>query len=148
MHYGDGIMREEIERARKRAEMASSRRSGSSYQSPLGNGFSFDKGNPVGDQVNPYSRRARRQHDHIKEHNNNNGGMRIEYEEAYLDMTGADFNQARRVMKSKEYVVARMNDRRKNRVRERGEPNPYLKRAGLEKNAGEKDAESSGCAIM
>ena len=132
-------MREEIERARKRAEAASSRKSGYSYQSPLGNGFSFDKGKPAGEQTNPYSRR--RQSDRNKQ--NNSGGYRIEYEESYYDMNGGDFDTARRVMKSKEHVVERMNDRRKNRARERGEPNPYLKRTGLDK-----DSESSGCVIM
>lgn len=132
-------MKEEIERARKRAEAASSRKSGYSYQSPLGNGFSFDKGRPIGEQSNPYS---------VKRQQNRNqqsydGGYRIEYEESYFDMNGGDFDTARRVMKSKEHVVERMNSRRKNRARERGEPNPFLKRTGLDK-----DSESSGCVVM
>lgn len=139
MHYGDGMMNEAIERARRRAEAASSRKSGYSYQSPLGNGFSFDKGRPVGDQTNPYSRRRKNDRDQ----ESNDGQFRIQYEESYFEMNGGDFDTAKKVMKSKEHVVERMNVRRKNRVRERGEPNPYLKRTGLDK-----DSESSGCAIM
>jgi hypothetical protein len=139
MHYGDGMMREEIERVRKRAEAASSRKSGYSYQSPLGNGFSFDKGRPMGEQTNPFSRRR----PHRTNSDQHHGDMRIEYEESYFDMNGDDFDTARRVLKSKERIVERMNVRRKNRERERGEPNPYLRRTGLDK-----DADSSGCAIM
>lgn len=135
MHYGDGMMNEEIERARKRAEAASSRKSGFSYQSPLGNGFSFDSGKSMDEQRNPYSRRRNQQ-----QGNNVRGaddGFRIEYEEAHFDMgnSAGDFSQARRVMKAKEQVVERMKDRRKTRVRERGEPLSN-------------DAESSGCVIM
>ena len=58
-------------------------------------------------------------------------------------MNGGDFDTARRMMQSKEHVVERMNDRRKKRARERGEPNPYLRRMGLDN-----DAKSSGCVIM
>lgn len=142
MHYGDGMMKEEIERVRKRAEAASSRKSGYSYQSPLGNGFSFDKGRPMEDQTNPYSRR-RRQQQHQANDQSKRSGIRIEYEETYFDMNGGDFDTARRMMQSKEHVVERMNDRRKKRARERGEPNPYLRRMGLDN-----DAKSSGCVIM
>ena len=142
MHYGDGIMKEEIERARKRAEAASPRKSGHSYQSPLGNGFAFDAGRPLHEQRNPYSRRRRDLNDR------DDGGFRIEYEEAHLDMNGgADLSQARRVIRSKEHVVERMKDRRKNRPRERGEPNPYLRRSGFDDGRGG-SAETSGCVIM
>ena len=146
MHYGDGIMKEEIERARKRAEAASTRKNGHSYQSPLGNGFTFDKGRPLGEQMNPYSRRGSRQHDNVDD-----GSFRIEYEEAYMDMNSSDLNQAKRVMRGKEYVVERMKDRRRDRVRERGEPNPYLRRNGIERNrgkGGDDDETASGCVVM
>ena len=140
MHYGDGMMNEEIERARKRAEAASPRKSGYSYQSPLGSGFSFDKGKPLGEQMNPYSRKGSKQHDHI----NNTGGYRIEYEESYMEMnTSSNFSEARKVMSSKEHVVERMNDRRKNRERERGDPNPYQERRRRDENG-----EESGCVVM
>lgn len=140
MHYGDGMMNEEIERARKRAEAASPRKSGYSYQSPLGSGFSFDKGRPLSEQMNPYSRRGSKQHDHI----NNTGGYRIEYEESYMEMNiGGNFSEARKVMSTKEHVVERMNDRRKNRERERGDPNPYQERRRRIQNG-----EESGCVIM
>ena len=143
MHYGDGMMNEEIERARKRAEAASPRKnSGYSYQSPLGSGFSFDTGRPMGEQKNPYSRRGSRQHDHI--HNNTAGLYRIEYEESYMEMNGGhNFSEARKVMSSKEHVVERMNNRRKDRERERGDPNPYQERRRRIENG-----EESGCVVM
>eukprot|EP00571_Detonula_confervacea_P013829 CAMPEP_0172301048 /NCGR_PEP_ID=MMETSP1058-20130122/3018_1 /TAXON_ID=83371 /ORGANISM="Detonula confervacea, Strain CCMP 353" /LENGTH=267 /DNA_ID=CAMNT_0013011037 /DNA_START=112 /DNA_END=915 /DNA_ORIENTATION=- len=143
MHYGQGMMKEEIERARKRAEAASPRTSGYSYQSPLGSGFTFNKEQPLGEQTNPYSRKGKRQHDHI----NKNGEFRIEYEETYFDMDGSDLSDSKRAMRGKEYVVERMNRRRKNRVRERGEPQPYQSRRADSRGV-DNDAESSGCVIM
>ena len=135
------MMKEEIARARRRAEAASPRKNGFSYQSPLGAGFSFDKGRPMGEQMNPYSRKGKRQHDHL----DNNGGFRFEYEEAYFDMNGEDLSEAKMRMRGKEYVVERMKDRRKNRVRERGDPHPFGRpRRGRQGS----DAEESGCVIM
>ena len=78
----------------------------------------------------------------------NDGGMKIEYEEAYFDMNGGYSDMARRMMKGREKVVERTNDRRKNRVRERGEPNPYLRRTGLDQRGTGKDDESLGCVIV
>lgn len=142
MHYGDGMMNEEIERARRRAEAASPRRSGFSYRSPLGAGFSFDPKRPMDEQMNPYSRKGKRQHDHIK-----NGGFRIEYEESYLDMDGGlDLSGARSTSRRKEIVVERMRDRRMERVRERGDPNPHTRRR--RRQAKEDEAEGAGCVIM
>ena len=135
MHYGDGMMKEEIERARKRAEAASPRKNGfRSYQSPLGAGFRFDRSRPMDQQTNPYSRRGRRQHDHLNEEE-----VRIEYEEAYFDVNGGD--AAVRVRRGKEYVVERMKVRRKTRKRERGDP---LRSRGSDAGA-END---SACVIM
>ncbi|KAL7554953.1 hypothetical protein ACHAWF_018513 [Thalassiosira exigua] len=139
MHYGDGMMKEEIERARKRAEAASPRKSGFSYQSPLGAGFSFDRTKSMGQQTNPYSRRGKRQHDHLNE-----GGYRIEYEEAHFDLNGGDLSQARRVLRGKEHVVERMHDRRRSRKRERGDPYPY--RTG--RDGEDAEAGGSGCVVM
>jgi curved DNA-binding protein CbpA len=152
MHYGDGIMNEEIERARKRAEAASPRKSGYSYQSPLGAGFYFDMGRPMNQQMNPYSRRGSRQHDHLN-NSNATGGNRIEYEEAYFEMNTSQLSEARRVMSSKQHVVERMNDRRKNRVRERGDPNPYQERRKKRLDDGHEvtsltSAAESGCIVM
>jgi len=81
MHYGDGMMKEEIRRARRRAGAASPRGSGFRYSSPLGAGFGFDGGRPTREQINPYSRRGKRQHDHIAD-----GGVEVEYEEACIEM--------------------------------------------------------------
>jgi hypothetical protein len=147
MHYGDGMMKEEIERAMKRAEAASTRGSSSSsassrfgyyYRSPLGKGFNFDPDRPMTEQRNPYSRRGVRQHDDI----NTDGGFRVIYEEAYVNMNssggGFDNNNAKSsssstthrstniiIRSGKEYVVERMKERRETRLRERGDPNPY-----------------------
>lgn len=139
MHYGDGMMKEEIERARKRAEAASPRKSGYQYQSPLGAGFSFDAQRPLSEQMNPYSRRGKRQHDDVV----SNAGFRIEYEEAHLEMNGeTTLKEAKQRLRGKEYVVERAKQRRKDRVRERGEPNPYRARRV------DGESESSGCVVM
>jgi hypothetical protein len=143
MHYGDGMMKEEIERAMKRAEAASTRSSSGSsrfgyYYSPLGKGFNFDPDRPMTEQRNPYSRKGSRQHDDI----NTDGGFRVIYEEAYVNMNagggGFDNNNAKSsssssthrstniiIRSGKEYVVERMKERRETRLRERGDPNPY-----------------------
>lgn len=122
MHYGDGMMNEEIERARKRAEACSDRFSGLDYTSPLGPGFSFDESLPPNRQRNPYSKHSR-QGPPPK-----NGGIRIDYEETYFEMHGSDLgkqkNGAKRAVNKsqKENVVDRMHERRKTRTRERGQP--------------------------
>ena len=145
MHYGQGMMKEEIERARKRAEAASPRKSGYSYQSPLGAGFSFDTTRPLNQQMNPYSRKGKRQHDHVNKH----GGIRIEYEEAYFDMNGMDLMESKQAMRGKETIVKRMSERRKNRVRERGEPNPYHQQQSREGGGGRGvESGDSACIIM
>ncbi|KAL3765484.1 hypothetical protein ACHAW5_008734 [Stephanodiscus triporus] len=160
MHYGHGMMNEEIERARKRAEAASPRRAGSggrSYASPLGAGFSFDERRPLREQTNPYSRRGERQHDDVVV--GGAGGFRIVYEEAYVNMNGGSTDLVnggarQRPTSGKEYVVERMKDRRKDRVRERGEPNPYRSSSRHDAGGGrgraddDDDARSSGCVVM
>ena len=149
MHYGQGMMNEEIERARKRAEAASPRsESGRLYRSPLGAGFTFDGRRPLREQMNPYSRKGERQHDGIHD-----GGFRIVYEEAYFNMNGTmDLDGASKQWRSgsgKECVIERMKDRRKDRVRERGEPNPYRRRQGSNQGAAnEVNPTSSGCVVM
>lgn len=182
------MMNEAIERARKRAQAASSRHPGlfsssshhhhhnrhSSYQSPLGAGFTFDRNRPKSDQYNPYSikgkQRLRQQqqqqqqqkqkqqsrndeddeskttnNDRMAEDGDHDGDFRILYEESHFNMNGGwssprgdhsssgggggggfgGFASMQRMRGGKEYVVERMKNRRKYRVRERGEPNPY-----------------------
>lgn len=114
MHYGDGMMNQELERARKRAERASSRFDGVNgssygYQSPLGKGFSFEGTQGYGS--NPYARRRRQ---------NTKASSRsvddIEYEEAhYYDSSTSDLNNARRLIRTKELIKQRMDERRKHR---------------------------------
>ena len=149
------MMNEEIEKARKRAEAASARTGpGRSYRSPLGAGFGFDERRPLGEQMNPYSRKGARQHDDLDD-----GVVRIVYEEAYVNMNGStDLNgsamgQQRRQQLSrssgKDYVVERMRDRRRDRVRERGEPNPYRRRDDDGGTTDDGDGRSrTGCVVM
>lgn len=114
MHYGDGIMKEELERARKRAEAASSRFDGAggssyTYQSPIGKGFSFEGTGGVGS--NPYSRRR-----HRTARTSSSATMDIEYEEAhYYDSSSSDLNNARRLLRNKDIIKERMDERRRNR---------------------------------
>ena len=171
------MMNEAIERARKRAQAASSRHPGSfassssshnphyhghppSYQSPLGAGFTFDRNRPRSEQMNPYSIKGKRQRqqqqhqqsrnedDDVKKGNttdeddDDHGDFRILYEESHFNMNGGwsfpssssgsgfggsvgGYSGMERMRGGKEYVVERMKNRRKYRVRERGEPNPY-----------------------
>jgi hypothetical protein len=115
MHYGDGMMREEIERARKRAEAASDRSHGYDYVSPLGQGFSFDASSSS--SGNPYSKSARRRKD--VEH----GEHKIEYEEAhYYDWNSSNMNDAQTIVDVKNRVASRMAGRKKYRTRNRGDP--------------------------
>ena len=198
-------MNEAIERARKRAQAASSRHPSSfasSYQSPLGPGFAFDSQCPRSEQSNPYSIKGKRQrqqrHDNDSDHDDDNsvknnthdddGNYRVLYEEGHLSMNGGwslprgsgssgsgsfsgdggGFSSMERMRVSrKEYVVERMKDRRKYRVRDRGEPNPYRhhhphKRrhsnsnthnnshegGGGKSNSVESSSTTSGCVIM
>ena len=131
-------MNEEIARARKRAEAASSRKNGFSYQSPLGNGFSFEAGKSREEQSNPFSRKSRQSNQSQQD------GFQIQYEEAYFEMNTSDLSHSRRVINGKESVIERANHRRKHRVRERGEPNPYNNR----RRRANSDDESAGCNIM
>jgi DnaJ-class molecular chaperone len=123
-HYGDGMMRDEVERARRRAEAASSRNSGFHYQSPLGKGFSFTSEQ----DHNPYSKRSK------QGPRANRGGEDLEYEEAhYYDLGSTDMNNARRVVSRQEYIRQRMHERRKNRP-----PRPQKPH----------EEEATGCHIM
>ncbi len=125
------MMNEEIKRAQKRAEAALAQAGPddrSSYRSPLGAGFSFDGRRPMGEETHPYTRRGERQHDGLD--NDNNGITRVVKEEVYVNMNSStNLNGTVRLwclsLSENEYVVERMKDRRRNRVRERGNPNPY-----------------------
>lgn len=57
MHYGDGMMKEAVEKARKEAEESGA----FEYQSPLGKGFTFSsttEGGANEDNYNPFSKRS------------------------------------------------------------------------------------------
>jgi molecular chaperone DnaJ len=124
MHYGDGMMREEVERVRRRAEQASSRNSGYDYESPLGKGFSFSSEN----DHNPYSKRARQ--------GPPQGMFSVEYEEThYYDLGSSD--TARHVVSSQQEIRERMHERRKNRIDRRRQQQPP-----------QREEEATGCSIM
>jgi molecular chaperone DnaJ len=120
MHYGDGIMKEEIERARKRAEKASQRNAGSwEYTSPLGEGFHF-----AGSTGNPYSKTGRRMQAGKQMNTNLNGRVMndIEYEEGYMNMGDDQMISVKMQIRGRERVTERLNERRKLRRRNRGDP--------------------------
>ena len=129
-------MKEEIERARRRAEEASTRMGGTydgEYRSPLGRGFSFDGFETKGG--NPYSKRrqgppGQNQRDQV-----------YEYEEAYFEMGDgtSDLSSAKRAIRMKERVVDRMEERKKYRRRNRGDPSFSVM---------EEEEKGSGCVVM
>lgn len=108
-HYGDGILRDEMKRAQKRAKEAAGK---VAYKSPLGPGFSFHS---VNDR-NPYARKGTPQGPRA-----NSPGMEFEYEEAYVDMGNA--RSARKVGAQRENIRVRLHERRKLRIeREKHSP--------------------------
>ncbi len=123
------MMEEEIERARKRVEKATGKVGGGydDYQSPLGEGFDMGGGRNFG--ANPYSKTGRR----IR--NSGSGGgvggsgagakVEFEYEEGYMDMSQTDYFSAKRERRGREMVKERMDERRKYRRRNRGDPQRY-----------------------
>mmetsp|Transcript_13054 Transcript_13054/g.28296 ORF Transcript_13054/g.28296 Transcript_13054/m.28296 type:complete len:248 (-) Transcript_13054:55-798(-) len=129
MHYGDGMMQEELDRveqARRRVEKASRRLHGYDYRSPLGKGFSFEDGWTE----NPYSRRPQGPPRKRGE------GADIEYEQSHFyDLNSSNLGQANRVVQKREVLKNRMDERRKKRRRQRGDPLPNYE-------------EESGCIVM
>jgi len=120
MHYGEGMMKEEIERARKRAEKASGRVGGGyEYASPLGQGFHFQEG--MGG--NPF-RSTRKDNKKRYKSPNGSGGKdeEIEYEEGYFDVGSSDYSSSKRDLRGRDIVSERMTQRRKLRKRNRGDP--------------------------
>ena len=119
------MMKEEIERARKRAEAASGRSShnfGYEYVSPLGKGFEFSGGGG-----NPFSRSGRKR---MKNQNRSVGGVganagdEFEYEEAYMDLgnSGSISSNSNYKLHGRQIISERMKERRKFRRRNRGDP--------------------------
>ena len=94
MHYGDGMMKEAIERIQRR------QRGEDEYVSPLGHGFRFDNlGGGLSGAAGSYTRRKKM--------------TDYEYEEAYVDMP---YSHATRVMRTKEIVTIRLQERKKARI--------------------------------
>lgn len=134
MHYGEGIMWEEIERARQRAEKASGRKGGGyEYESPLGKGFDFQEG--MGD--NPFrSTRNNKKPNGNKPRGGTDESENIEYEEGYMDMGSSNYMGSKKNLRGREIVSERMKERRKFRRRNRGDP------------LNDRSGEDESCAIM
>lgn len=138
MHYGNGIMEEEIKRARMRAEAASTRRNqGYDYVSPLGKGFTFSS---IGDKSsntnnidrNPYSKRSPQ-----GPPSSSTGEIRFEYEEAQIFGLNGLRDDSVHNRKAKDTVKSRLESRRKERRRNRGDP-----------SVSSQHEEDSSCTIM
>jgi DnaJ-class molecular chaperone len=123
MHYGDGMMKEEVERAFRRAKEAAGKEA---YTSPIGPGFSFSS-----DQDrNPYSRKSTQQGPKA-----NGLHIDIEYEEAHFyDSNSGNMSDAKRVVNHREHIRGRLHDRRRMRVeRQQRQTSPR---------------QESGCSVM
>eukprot|EP00957_Ditylum_brightwellii_P161571 12301654-Ditylum_brightwellii.AAC.1 len=142
MHYGDGFLKEEIarlEKARKRAAEASDRFNSFEYESPLGQGFSFTGAPKEG---NPYSKKPQGPP--------KNQSYTIEYEESHFYETdGTKLKDgftggAKRVVRAKETVKGRMEERRQNRVRRDGGVRGGQNRQRQQ----QRYQEEEGCVVM
>ena len=117
MHYGDGIMKEEINRARKRAEAASTRSNpGYDYTSPLGKGFTFAGSSGKNFYTNPYSKQS------PQGPRNNHYTNDILYEEVHIFGTNEMYDSTTTKRQAKETIKSRMEARRQTRIRNRGDP--------------------------
>lgn len=122
MHYGDGQMQEEMERAMRRAKEAAGKEE---YESPLGPGFTFHS---VRDS-NPYSKRS------PQGPSANGFKVEIEYEESHFyDANNGNMSDAKRTVNSRETVRGRLHERRKIRLERR-------------KARSTDDNEAGGCVI-
>ena len=141
MHYGDGIMREEINRARRRAEAASTRSNqGYDYTSPLGKGFSFQGAGGPNFYRNPYSKQSPQ-----GPRSNNNYTNTITYEEIQIFGINEMMNDSTSTKRqAKETIKSRMQARRQTRLRNRGDPTIHEKK--LKQKSDDTDNESS-CII-
>ncbi len=100
------------------------------FRSLLRAGFSFDGQRQIGEKRHLYLQRGE-QHDCLD--NNNDSIVRLVYKEVYVNMNGStDLNgtvrQQYSLVRGKEYVVEMMKDRRRDPVRDQGDPNPYQRR--------------------
>ena len=102
MHYGDGIMEEEIERMRKRAQKAGS--FNEEYESPLGKGFTVNMGS---------SSKSKKNNGQWVRSGKKKRFDGLEFETAYFD--DSLHSQAARSMRAKETILERMKARREER---------------------------------
>jgi len=136
MHYGDGIMDEEIERMRIRAQKAGS--FSLDYESPLGKGFSLHKNS----DSDPYSKENYRKQWVKGSKKKKIGG--IEFKTAYMD--NDIMNEARKNMQAKETILERMKMRREHRLkRPKNQPNHAT---GPGSSLKTKVPEDEGCIFM
>eukprot|EP00540_Astrosyne_radiata_P022717 CAMPEP_0116869746 /NCGR_PEP_ID=MMETSP0418-20121206/27927_1 /TAXON_ID=1158023 /ORGANISM="Astrosyne radiata, Strain 13vi08-1A" /LENGTH=193 /DNA_ID=CAMNT_0004505869 /DNA_START=286 /DNA_END=867 /DNA_ORIENTATION=+ len=108
MHYGDGQMREEVSRARKRAKEAAGREE---YRSPLGKGFVFKKDAFSSSQRRTKTAAEDDEYDYTEAH--------------FFDSNSSDMSTAKRVVYAKQTIQSRMEERRTQRKpRPRDSPSP------------------------
>jgi len=124
MHYGEGMMKEAIERLRRQQRGEFENDEGE-YVSPLGRGFRFDdlQGGRVSG-TGSYTRRKK--------------GTDYEYEEAFVDMPSC---HATRVLRTKEIVTIRLQERKKKRLQNQRRGISY-------RNGRPVQVEDSGCVVM
>jgi len=124
MHYGDGMLEEAMERILRRQRGERPLNEGAEddeYVSPLGRGFRFSGG-----EAGSHTRRK--------------GAEEYGYEEAFVDLQSIPC-RATRVMRTRERVTIRMQERRKERVQNQRRGMSY------KKEQAEEDDEDS-CVVM
>jgi len=124
MHYGDGMLKEAMERIlrRQRGEQGlSGDVEDDEYVSPLGRGFRFN-GKAAGS------------------HARQKGAEEYEYEEAYVQTSPC---RATRVMRTRELVTIRMQERRKERVQSQRRGMSFTK-----EKTRTSESEEGACVVM
>ena len=144
MHYGDGIMEEEIERMRIRARRAGSLNM--EYESPLGKGFTLNNNHHQNHRSKSQSREQQNGNTWIRT-KKGTGGM--EYESAYMD--GSTFGGARNPLRAKETVLERMQMRRQQRLNRQHSQQNGRRRSNTNTSNHQYNttaATEEGCSIM
>ena len=138
MHYGDGIMEEEIERMRLRAQKAGS--FNLEYQSPLGKGFKLNIGSTSTKTNHRWKKDLKR--------TRSDG---VEFESAYMNVS--EFAEPTRAVLAKDIVLKRMNARRNKRERNHLRKKNHVKSSeqgtfGPGSSFQTNQTDANGCVLM
>jgi len=145
MHYGNGILEQEIDRARRRALDAAERPS-DEYESPLGKGFKYptvssSKNNPKSGSSTSTNTKGSWK----------TAKRRDKYDYAYYDEAVEDDSataKADRALRQKQAVVQRMKERRRQRIsNQKNNANDNVN-ASFQKFTNRAHEQNSSCAIM